>query len=161
MRDSDAVVPSLRIPSSIYVPPACRACLPAWPNWTTGAEDKKKETTKWDGQRGHRLDALGRQRPNWVPDTFTVPSLFQRPAAAFEEMQRESIKHLAELSLCPGQSTWCSVWKKSFSEHFLHAKPISLWPWRTPSNADSCRLGVNMSSTQFVPQNSLFGATAA
>ena len=27
MRDSDAVVPSLRIPSSIYVPPACPACL--------------------------------------------------------------------------------------------------------------------------------------
>ena len=43
-------------------------------------------------RRGHRLDALGRQRPNWVPDTFTVPSLFQRPAAAHEEMQRESIK---------------------------------------------------------------------
>ena len=27
MRDSDAVVPSLRIPSSIYVPPASPACL--------------------------------------------------------------------------------------------------------------------------------------
>ena len=51
--------------------------------------------------------------------------------------------------------------KKSFREHFLHAKPISLWPWRTPSNTDSRRLGVNMSSTQFVPQNSLFGTTAA
>ena len=90
MRDSDAVVPSLRIPSSIYVPPACRACLPDQIG-RRGLRTKRKKRPNGT-QRGHRLDALGRQRPNWVPDTFTVPSLFQRPAAAFEEMQRESIK---------------------------------------------------------------------
>ena len=128
MWDSDAVVPSLRIPSSIYVPPACPACLPAWPNWTRGLRTKRKKRPNGT-PRGHRLDALGRQRPNWVPDTFTVPSLFQRPAAAFEEMQKESIEiincnNLAELSLCPGQSTWCSVWKNRLGNIFCTQSPF-------------------------------------
>ena len=70
--------------------PAEPACLPDQIG-RRGLRTKRKKRPNGT-QRGHRLDALTRQRPNWVPDTFTVPSLFQRPAAAFEEMQRESIK---------------------------------------------------------------------
>ena len=66
------------------------ACLPDQIG-RRGLRTKRKKRPNGT-PRGHRLDALGRQRPNWVPDTFTVPSLFQRPAAAFEEMQRKSIK---------------------------------------------------------------------
>ena len=72
--------------------PAQPACLPDQIG-RRGLRTKRKKRPNGT-PRGHRLDALGRQRPNWVPDTFTVPSLFQRPAAAFEEMQRESIKRI-------------------------------------------------------------------
>ena len=117
MWDSDAVVPSLRIPSSIYVPPASPACLPDQIG-RRGLRTKRKKRPNGT-PRGHRLDALGRQRPNWVPDTFTVPSLFQRPAAAFEEMQQFSWT-----SLCPGQSTWCSVWKNRLGNIFCTQSPF-------------------------------------
>ena len=167
MRDSDAVVPSLRIPSSIYVPSACPACLPAClPDQIgrRGLRTKRKKRPNGT-QRGHRLDALGRQRPNWVPDTFTVPSLFQRPAAAFEEMQRESIKiincnNLVEAVFVLAKAHG-AVSEKIVQGTFFARKAHFSLTVEDAKQTNSRRLGVNMSSTQFVPQNSLFGTTAA
>ena len=101
--------------------PAQPACLPDQIG-RRGLRTKRKKRPNGTRRRAS-------QRPNWVPDTFTVPSLFQRPAAAFEEMQRESIKiincnNLAELSLCPGQSTWCSVWKNRLGNIFCTQSPF-------------------------------------